>query len=308
MIDINGLTKNYRSFCALSDLNLHVDEGDAFGFIGPNGAGKTTTIRILATLLKPTSGSATLAGYDVQRKPQEVKRVMGYMPDFFGVYDGMRVHEYLDFFGAAFGIRVRERKQVIADVLELTDLTDKADEFVSALSRGVKQRLCLEKTLVHDPKVLLLDEPASGLDPRARVEFRALLKELRNMGKTIFISSHILTELADVCNKIAIIEQGKLIAAGDVDEILHTARQSRVIEIEVIEGAEALDVFLQAHPKLDKVTRIGNEFHIEAELNATELCDLHESVMATDSKVLWFRERQVDLEEAFMRLTKGIVS
>ena len=308
MIDINGLTKNYRSFCALSDLNLHVDEGDAFGFIGPNGAGKTTTIRILATLLKPTSGSATIAGYDVQRKPQQVKRVIGYMPDFFGVYDGMRVHEYLDFFGAAFGIRVRERKQVIADVLELTDLTDKADEFVSALSRGVKQRLCLEKTLVHDPKVLLLDEPASGLDPRARVEFRALLKELRNMGKTIFISSHILTELADVCNKIAIIEQGKLIAAGDVDEILHTARQSRVIEIEVIEGAEALDVFLQAHPKLDKVTRIGNEFHIEAELNATELCDLHESVMATDSKVLWFRERQVDLEEAFMRLTKGIVS
>ena len=308
MIDINGLTKNYRSFCALSDLNLQVDEGDAFGFIGPNGAGKTTTIRILATLLKPTSGSATLAGYDVQRKPQEVKRVMGYMPDFFGVYDGMRVHEYLDFFGAAFGIRVRERKQVIADVLELTDLTDKSDEFVSALSRGVKQRLCLAKTLVHDPKVLLLDEPASGLDPRARVEFRALLKELRNMGKTIFISSHILTELADVCNKIAIIEQGKLIASGDVDEILHTARQSRVIEIEVIEGAEALDVFLQAHPKLDKVTRIGNEFHIEAELNATELCDLHESIMTTDSKVLWFRERQVDLEEAFMRLTKGIVS
>ena len=308
MIDLQRVTKMYRSFRAVHELTLHVDKGDVFGFIGPNGAGKTTTIRMLATLLKPTEGVATLAGFDVQRQPQDVKRVMGYMPDFFGVYDGMRVREYLDFFGAAFRIPARKRRQVIADVLELTDLTGKADEFVSALSRGVKQRLCLAKTLVHDPEVLLLDEPASGLDPRARVEFRALIKELHKMGKTIFISSHILTELADVCNKVAIIEEGKLVAAGEVDEILHTARQNRVVEVEVLEGADAVESLLREHPGLNDITRVGSELRAEAQLTVNELCALHEAVMRTDAKVLWFRERRVDLEEAFMRLTQGIVS
>ena len=308
MIRTHGLTKTFGSAHAVDDLTLRVDEGDVFGFIGPNGAGKTTTIRMLATLLRPTAGAAAVAGLDVQTQPREVKRVVGYMPDYFGVYDGMRVREHLDFFGAAFGIPAKTRRRVIDDLLALTDLTDKADEFASALSRGVRQRLCLATTLVHDPQVLLLDEPASGLDPRARVEFRALLNELRRMGKTIFISSHILTELADVCNKIAIVEQGRLVAAGAVDEILRTARPSRVLEIEVVDGADAVERVLASHPGLGRVARVGNEFQVEAQLALDELCALHEAVMAADAKVLWFRERRVDLEEAFMRLTKGIVS
>jgi ABC-2 type transport system ATP-binding protein len=233
MIQIKDLTKTYRDLTAVRGLNLTIEKGDVFGFIGPNGAGKTTTIKVLATLLEPTTGAAYVDGVDVVRNPLEVRRLIGYMPDFFGVYDDVKVWEYLDFFAAAYKIPVNKRKGIIDDVLELTDLTGKREAYVESLSRGMKQRLCLSKTLVHDPKVLLLDEPASGLDPRARIEFRALLKELQAMGKTIFVSSHILPELADFCNVVGIMERGQLIVSGRVNDI-----------VQKLEGAIVLDVRL----------------------------------------------------------------
>src|SRR5256714_6766974 len=238
MIEIRHLRKEYRELVAVKDLNLELEPGDIFGFIGPNGAGKTTTIKMLATLLMPTAGSALVDGIDVVKYPEQVRSIVGYMPDFFGVYDDIKVWEYLDFFAAAYRIPKQKRPKVIDDVLTLTDLNVKKDAYVESLSRGMKQRLCLAKTLVHDPKVLLLDEPASGLDPRARIEIKELLKELRNMGKTIIISSHILPELADFCNKIGIIEKGEMIVSGDVNDIVRQVREHHVLEVRILdEGA-----------------------------------------------------------------------
>ena len=237
MIQITNLTKRYRDLVAVRDLNLTIKKGDVFGFIGPNGAGKTTTIKTLATLLEPTTGAAYVDGIDVVRNPLEVRRLIGYMPDFFGVYDDVKVWEYLDFFAAAYKIPTNKRKGIIDDVLDLTDLTGKREDYVESLSRGMKQRLCLAKTLVHDPKVLLLDEPASGLDPRARIEFRALLKELQSMGKTIFVSSHILPELADFCNVVGIMERGHLVVSGPINDI-----------VQKLEGHIVVDVRLTGEP------------------------------------------------------------
>ena len=210
MIELINFTKRYNDLLAVDHLNLKIEAGEMFGFIGPNGAGKSTTIRFLATLLKATSGDGIVNGHRVSKDPLAVRRSVGYMPDGFGVYDGMKVWEFLDFFAVAYQLPRARRRQVIGDVMELLDLTGKRDAFVNGLSRGMKQRLCLAKTLVHDPPVLILDEPTSGLDPRARIEVKALFKELRRMGKTILISSHILTELADCCTSIGIIERGKL--------------------------------------------------------------------------------------------------
>ena len=216
MIEVRNFTKRYGNFVAVDDLSFSIGKGEIFGFIGPNGAGKSTTIRFLATLLRPTSGSGFIAGHSVVDDPMAVRRVIGFMPDDFGVYDGMKVWEFLDFFAVAYQIPRVHRKQIIGQVLELLDLTHKRDDYVNGLSKGMKQRLCLAKTLVHDPPVLILDEPASGLDPRARLEMKALLTELKGMGKTILISSHILSELADFCTMIGIIERGKLLAAGSI--------------------------------------------------------------------------------------------
>src|SRR5580704_1069370 len=220
VITIQNLRKDYKGLTAVKDLSLHLDAGDIFGFIGPNGAGKTTTIKMLATLLKPTSGRAAIDGVDVVANPEAVRERIGYMPAFFGIYDDMRVWEYLDFFAAAYRLPRAKRPRIIDDVLNLTDLIGKKDSYVEELSTGMKQRLCLAKTLIHDPKVLLLDEPAAGLDPRARIEVKELFKELKAMGKTIIISSHILPELADFCNKVGIIERGELLISGDVKEIM----------------------------------------------------------------------------------------
>ncbi|MFC1734817.1 ABC transporter ATP-binding protein [Candidatus Hydrogenedentota bacterium] len=305
MIKTVNLSKNYNNFVALKGLNIEIEQGDIFGFIGPNGAGKTTTIRILATLLAATKGTAYIDSMDVKKEPYEVKRIVGYMPDAFGVYDGMRLREYLDFFGAAYKIPRVKRKGIIDDVLELTDLTGKADDFVSAFSRGMKQRCCLAKTLIHDPKVLLLDEPASGLDPRARIEIRELLKTLRDMGKTILISSHILTELGDMCNKIGIIEKGRLLAAGDYREILETIRQVREIRIEVVEGADAAESVLNSTPEVFNVERSGNEFQIESKLGSLELADLHARLFKSGAKLLFFEEVEGTLEDVFLHITNG---
>jgi ABC-2 type transport system ATP-binding protein len=305
MIETVRLQKRYGKLVAVRNLNIEIEEGDIFGFIGPNGAGKTTTLRVLATLLAPSWGEAYIDGINVMANPYGVKRIVGFMPDTFGVYDGMRLREYLDFFGAAYKIPKRKRSGMVDDVLTLTDLTNKADDYVSAFSRGMKQRCLLAKTLIHDPKVLLLDEPASGLDPRARIEIRELLKTLRVMGKTIMISSHILSELGDMCNKIGIIERGELLAAGDFREILDGIRQVREIRIEVVDGADVAADVLEHTPGIFNVDRSGTEFQMEAKLGRTELAELHEKLVAAGVKILFFEEDRGTLEDVFLQVTKG---
>src|SRR5829696_4712087 len=243
VVQTSHLTRKYGSFTALDDLNLTIERGSIHGFIGPNGAGKTTTMRILATLLEPSGGQAWVSGYPVTEAPMEVRKRIGYMPDFFGVYDNMMVWEYLDFFAAAYHVPEARRKGMIDDLLALVDLSAKRESYVEELSRGMKQRLCLARTLVHEPELLILDEPASGLDPHARIELRELLKELRSLGKTILVSSHILTELAEMCTHVAIIEQGHLLVSGSVSDILQAMQPARDVYVRVLgRAAEATRV------------------------------------------------------------------
>lgn len=248
IVETRDLTKSYGRFTALSELNLHIERGSIHGFIGPNGAGKTTTMRILATLLEPSGGEAWVSGYGVTERPYDVRRVIGYMPDFFGVYDNMKVWEYLDFFAASYKVPAARRKGMIDDLLALVDLGAKKDNFVEDLSRGMKQRLCLARTLVHEPELLILDEPASGLDPHARIELRELLKELRALGKTILVSSHILSELAEMCTHVAIIERGHLLVNGRVEDILQKLQPAREIYVRVLGRAQEAMDFLRGVP------------------------------------------------------------
>src|ERR1700677_108780 len=252
MIETHELTKMYGELYALNRLNLTLNQGDVYGFIGPNGAGKTTTMRILATLLNPSWGEATVCGYSIYTGSKEIRRVIGYMPDFFGVYDDMKVIEYLEFFASAYRIKGAARRKICEEVLELVDLTYKRDALVTSLSRGMTQRLGLARTLLHDPQVLLLDEPASGLDPRARIKMRQYIKQLRSTGKTIMLSSHILPELADICNKIGIIERGKLIFNGDVETAKKAVQRNRVYLVAV--GGERID---EATKMLDSFPEVG---------------------------------------------------
>src|SRR5688572_19650384 len=254
MIETRDLTKMYGDLYALNRLNLKLERGDVYGFIGPNGAGKTTTMRILATLLNPTWGEATVCGYSIYNGAKDIRRVMGYMPDFFGVYDDMKVIEYLEFFAAAYRIKGAERRKKCDQVLELVDLGYKRDALVTSLSRGMTQRLGLARVLLHEPQVLLLDEPASGLDPRARIEMRELIKELRNMGKTIMLSSHILPELADMCNKIGIIERGKLLFDGDVEAAIRQVRQRTRMTVCVGDGRnDDARQYLEKHSSVEAI-------------------------------------------------------
>src|SRR5690242_13170397 len=268
MIETHELTKKYGELFALNNLNLTLQEGDVYGFIGPNGAGKTTTMRILATLLNPTWGEATVCGYSIYNGAKDIRRLMGYMPDFFGVYDDMKVIEYLEFFAAAYRIKGLERRRKCEQVLELVDLGYKRDALVTSLSRGMTQRLGLARVLLHEPQVLLLDEPASGLDPRARIEMRGLLKELRSMGKTILVSSHILPELADICNKIGIIERGKLEFDGTVESAIRQVRQHTVYHVGVADGrlGEARE-HLEAHLDVLRVEAHDGEDFLRVTLN-----------------------------------------
>ncbi|HQK74954.1 MAG TPA: ABC transporter ATP-binding protein [Candidatus Hydrogenedentes bacterium] len=305
MVETQKLTKRYGREEALKTLDLLVEAGDIYGFIGPNGAGKTTTLRILSTLLAPTFGKAFVDGFDVMKHPYEVKKILGFMPDSFGVYDGMRLVEYLDFFGAAYKIPRKRRRSIIDDVLQLTDLASKADDFVSTFSRGMKQRCCLAKTLLHDPKVLLLDEPASGLDPRARIEMRELLKTLRKMGKTVVISSHILSELGDMCNRIGILEHGVLIKQGKYPDILDEIRQTREIRLVVLEGAEKARKVLEETTGVLNIDSSGHEFQFETNLPYDVLADLHQNLMGVGAKIVFFEEVKGTLEDVFLKVTKG---
>ncbi len=308
MIECCGLTKTFGDVVAVDDLWLSIDEGDIFGFIGPNGAGKTTTIKMLATLLKPTRGTAIIDGHDVVRDDGYVRQIIGYMPEFFGVYDDIRVWEYLDFFATAYRVERSERPQRIDDVLELTDLASKKEDLVESLSRGMKQRLCLAKTLVHDPKVLLLDEPASGLDPRARIEIRELLKELRNMGKTIFVSSHILSELADFVTKVGIIEAGKLVIAGDVADIVSRMQPFRRVFVRVEREPERARQVLAQLPGVKNLSVEQNTVRFEFHGDGEQFHQILPALVGARVRVVGFGEEQADLEEIFMKVTRGIVA
>jgi len=253
MIQTEDLTKVYGKLHAISNLTLKLDEGDLFGYIGPNGSGKTTTMRILATLLQPTWGEATVCGHSIYTHPKEIRRLIGYMPDFFGVYDDMKVIEYLEFFAATYRIKGPRRRQVCNEMLELVDLGYKRDAFVTSLSRGMTQRLGLARVLLHDPQVLLLDEPASGLDPRARIEIRGLLKELGKTGKTIMVSSHILPELADICNKVGILERGELLVSANVSDVMKQVRRRTLLNIAVVGELDAAARLLEGHDLVEGV-------------------------------------------------------
>ena len=308
MIELINFTKRYGDLTAVDGLTLKIGPGEMFGFIGPNGAGKSTTIRFLATLLKATGGDGVVNGHRVSREPLAVRRSVGYMPDAFGVYDGMKVWEFLDFFAVAYQIPRSRRKQVIGDVLDLLDLTGKRDSFVNSLSRGMKQRLCLAKTLVHDPPVLILDEPASGLDPRARVEVKALLIELRKMGKTILISSHILTELADCCTSIGIIERGKLLMSGPIDEVYHKIRRNRIVTVKFLEDMEAGVSIIRSQPETRDVQIDGLQVTVELAADDDHVAGLMEKLIAAGVRMSSFAEKEPTLEDVFMLVTKGAVA
>jgi ABC-2 type transport system ATP-binding protein len=343
IVETRDLTRRYGSMVALDHLTLEIPQGAIYGFIGPNGAGKTTTMRILTTLLPPSGGEAWVAGHSVLKDPLGVRKVVGFMPDFFGVYDNMKVWEYLDFFGRSYGVAASRRATMIGELLNLVDLGHKRDAFVMTLSRGMKQRLSLARTMIHDPALLILDEPASGLDPRARIELRELLKELRALGKTVMISSHILTELAEMCTHIAIIERGHLLASGDVQTILRSLQPHRTLELRVLAGAERAEALLREYDGVLEVRRAevdGVEQESQAEAQAAETAQadapapdapplanpldpltllvdytgdergmggLLTLLISNGVVVSRFAEQSSDLEDIFMQVTKGIV-
>ena len=314
MVETTNLTKRYGELIALDSLNLVIEEGDCFGFIGPNGAGKTTTMKILATLLKPSSGQAQINGLTVGYQNRQIRPLIGYVPDFMGAYEDMVVTEYLEFFASAYNIHGDARRKVVRDVLELTDLSYKATAEVNSLSRGMQQRLSIARVLLHDPKLLLLDEPASGLDPRARIEIRELLKELKRMGKTILISSHILHELAELCNVVGIIERGQLLFNGSVSEILRRARVGHVLHVGVLDRRDEAAAAIRTMPGVKKVAGDGDEEGVNGLLHVTfeeqggaRPSDLPSLLINRGFRVTHFAEEPVNLETAFMRLTKGLV-
>ena len=309
IVRTEGLVKRYDRTVAVAGIDLSIDQGEIFGLVGPNGAGKTTTLRMLATLLRPDAGTAEIDGWSVTRNPDEVRRVLGFMPDAFGVYDDMKVWEYLDFFARCYGLPAAGRRRMIGDLLELVDLGDRRDAYVQDLSRGMQQRLCLAHALVHDPRVLLLDEPASGLDPRARVELRELLRELRSMGKTIVISSHILPELEELCTSVAIVDHGQVLAQGRVSEIERRLRFGAVLRVRLLlegdELAAARDRFA-AQPEVASAT-ILPDGTIELGFRGDDAASarlLADSVSA-GLPIVSFARAASDLEELFLQVTAG---
>jgi len=307
VIQTHKLTKVYGGLHALKGIDLHVREGDLFGFIGPNGAGKTTTIRVLATLLEPTSGEALIDGLNVWENKETVRALVGYMPDSFGVYRDMTVTEYLHFFAAAYGIHAQKRGGLVDGLLELTDLTYKRDALIDGLSRGMQQRLGLARTLVHDPKVLILDEPASGLDPRARIEIREILRELQRMGKTILLSSHILSELAEVCNRLAILEQGELVIQGSLDEIFAAARENFEVWLRTTDDARAAVVLRELPAVLSADVDEERAFVRVVLEEGTDIALLCAHLVHRELGVRYLEQQDPSLEQVFMKLTKGLV-
>jgi len=308
LIETQKLTKRYGNLIAVNQVDLKLEEGDVFGFIGPNGSGKTTTMRMLATLLNPDYGEAYVGGKSIYTHPREIRRMVGFMPDFFGVYDDMKVIEYLEFFAAAYRINGPARRKICEEKLELVDMTFKRDAMVNQLSRGQTQRIGLARVLLHEPQVLLLDEPASGLDPRARIEIRQLLKRLGAMNKTIMVSSHILPELADVCNKVGMIETGVLYVNGRVDDVMKQVRQAIVLHLRVQSEPEKAARLVEQHDDVDQVAvKADGLVVVTLKRGVLDYSFLPTLLIAGGLRLTLFREEELNLETAFMELTRGLV-
>ncbi len=305
MLHIQDLTKNYGSFTAVNHLTLHIPEGDLFGFVGPNGAGKTTTIRIVCGLLKASGGKVQIGGTQAAVGSKEMKRLIGYVPDFFGVYDNLKVHEYMDMYGSMYSMNSKDIAKLTDDLLELVNLTDKREFYVDTLSRGMKQRLCVARALLHNPKLLILDEPNSGLDPRARVEMKELLKNLHSMGKTIVISSHILSELSEMCNSIGIMNRGQLVAAGKIEEIMNHLSGGKKIHVRVNSEMEKAVRIIKEHAGANVESVLENEVIISHNGSDEEICALIGSLIQNQVLLTGFYKEEGNLESLFMQLTGG---
>jgi ABC-2 type transport system ATP-binding protein len=319
-IETRHLTRQFGKLTAVQDLNLSIPKGSLYGLIGPNGAGKTTTLRMLAGLLEPSSGDIIVNGNPIQQNINALRLQIGYMPDFFGVYEDLLVWEYLDFFARCYDLPAKRRKVIIEELLELVDLGEKRNSYVHTLSRGMRQRLCLAHAMVHDPQVLLLDEPASGLDPRARVEMRELLRELGAMGKTVVLSSHILSELAELCDSIGIIERGRLAASGKLDEIRAQLQEGRRLHIHLLSDPGEAEALLRNQPGVGNIfvkqpngtpgtlALAGVELEVEFAGDENAVADLLEHLVNQRVRIISFNETHTGLEEVFLRLTKGEVA
>ncbi|HZK33689.1 MAG TPA: ABC transporter ATP-binding protein [Bacillota bacterium] len=305
MLLIENLVKKYGKFTAVDKLNLKLDKGDIYGFIGPNGAGKTTTMKVVATLMKATSGKVFVDGIDVAENPRMVKSRIGYMPDFFGVYDNLKVNEYMDFYGSCYGIPAGERRKARGELLELVDLKDKGDNYVDTLSRGMKQRLCLARSLIHNPELLILDEPASGMDPRARIEMKGILKTLKSMDKTILISSHILHELAELCNTIGVIEQGELVYSGKIDDLMKRLTGKSIIRIRVLADVDRTASLLKEQPYIDDISGEDNTLEISYDGGEEDMTRLLKLLVLNDIPVISFTKIDGNIEKVFLEVTKG---
>ena len=308
MIETRNLTKRYGNLIAVNNINLNLGEGDVFGFIGPNGSGKTTTMRMIATLLNPDHGEAYVCGKSIYTNQEDIRRLVGFMPDFFGVYDDMTVIEYLEFFCAAYRIKGSARRKICEEKLELVDMSFKRDAMVNELSRGQTQRIGLARTLLHEPQVLLLDEPASGLDPRARIEIRNLLKRLGELKKTVIVSSHILPELADVCTRVGMIEKGNLIVDGNVKDVMKKARQRIMLNIRVRDRVDDAAKLMEQCDTVESVNiAAGQLLEVSLKAEVEDYSDLPTALINGGFAMTLFREEEVNLETAFMELTKGLV-
>lgn len=305
MLSIKNLNKRYGKFQAVSDLNLEVPEGEIFGFVGPNGAGKTTTMKIICGLLRATTGVITLDGVDVIRNIKRMKEKIGYMPDFFGVYDDLKVSEYLEFYASIYNIKGQEKKKITDDLLELVDLSHKREAYVDSLSRGMKQRLCLARSLVHNPRLLVLDEPASGMDPRARVEMKEILRNLKGMGKTIIISSHILPELAELCTSIGIIDKGRMVISGTVEEIMQQVYSKKVIKLKVRDKIDDAEMILKEYPFIDKLVSGEDTIQAGFEGGDEDMSRVLAALVTRGIPVVSFAQLDGNLEDVFMKVTKG---
>ena len=305
MLKIENLVKKYGNFTAVDNLSLELERGDIYGFVGPNGAGKTTTMRVVSTLMEATSGTVLVDGINVAHHPVHVRGKIGYMPDFFGVYDNLKVDEYMDFYGSCYGISKADRNKRSDELLELVNLQDKKENYVDTLSRGMKQRLCLERSLIHNPELLILDEPASGMDPRARIEMKGILKALKDMNKTVLISSHILHELAELCSSIGIIERGKLVYSGEIKDIMWKLTGKTILEITVLSDVDKAVSLLREQPLVEEIAGEDNTLEVSYAGNDDDIAKLLKMLINQDIPVMSFSKEEGSLEEVFMEVTKG---
>ncbi len=305
MPEILELKKSFGKFTALNSLSMNITDNSIFGFVGPNGAGKTTTMKIMAGLLKADSGNIYINGEDVLKNPQKIREKIGYMPDFFGVYDDLKVTEYMDFYAGTYYIPYADRPSLIDSLLEIVDLSDKKDAYVDSLSRGMKQRLCLARSLIHDPNLIILDEPASGLDPRARVEMKEVLKQLKEMGKTIIVSSHILPELAEMCSEIGIIDHGQLVTQGTVNEIMNKIHKKRIVRVKTSSAKDTLIRLLKEQTKVGEITKNADNIEFVFNGNDNDLTSILRNIIMNGIPVFSFSEAEGNLEEIFMTVTGG---